>query len=60
MGYQLANINGRAALVQGDHYFDLERVSGGVLSSDAIEALRASAQLNALAADLDPASADGL
>jgi len=60
VGYQLANINDRAALVQGEHYFDLERVSGGGLPSDAIEALRASAQLSALAANLNPASADGL
>ena len=27
MGYKLANIDGRAALVAGEHYYDLEAVS---------------------------------
>lgn len=38
-GFQLANAGGRAVLVRGDEYFDLERVSSGVFSSDPIGAV---------------------
>ena len=39
MGFKLANINGRAVLVAGEHYYDLETVSGGSLGCDPMAAL---------------------
>lgn len=39
MGFRLANVAGRAALVSGDHYHDLETISGGTLGSDPMGAL---------------------
>ena len=40
MGFRLANVEGRAALVVGDDYYDLEKASGGKLGSDPMAALR--------------------
>ncbi len=39
MPFTLANISGRAALVAGDEYYDLEAVSQGSLGSDPMGAL---------------------
>ncbi len=39
MGFRLANVDGRASLVDGDHYHDLERLSAGELGPDPMEAL---------------------
>lgn len=39
MPFTLANVDGRAALVADDTYYDLEAVSGGALGSDPMEAL---------------------
>ncbi|MEM9037784.1 MAG: fumarylacetoacetate hydrolase family protein [Actinomycetota bacterium] len=52
MGFRLANTAGRAALVAGDHYFDLETVSGGSLGPDPMAALEAAPQLSELSATL--------
>ncbi|MEM9562576.1 MAG: fumarylacetoacetate hydrolase family protein [Actinomycetota bacterium] len=52
MGFRLANIDGRAALVDGDHYHDLETASDGALGQDPMAALGAGAQLAALAEGL--------
>ncbi len=60
MTFRLANVSGRAALVDGDHYHDLEAVSGGALGPDPMAAIAAFTQLHAIAAGLDPAAATGL
>ncbi len=52
MGFRLANVDGRAALVAGDHYYDLERVSGGAFGADPMAALAQPARLAALAGEL--------
>lgn len=45
-GFQLANSGGRAVLVRGDDYFDLERVSSGVFSSDPMAAVARHGELS--------------
>ena len=45
MPFKLANIDGRAALVDRDHYFDLETISRGAFSSDVMEALSDTSKL---------------
>jgi hypothetical protein len=47
MPFRLANANGRAALVAGDHYFDLERLSKGLIGPDPMDAVRRSPELHA-------------
>jgi 2-keto-4-pentenoate hydratase/2-oxohepta-3-ene-1,7-dioic acid hydratase in catechol pathway len=59
MGFRLANVDGRAALVTGNDYVDLETISGGSLSSDPMAALQRPEQLAALAARLGDASPTG-
>ncbi|MFT4825114.1 MAG: 2,4-diketo-3-deoxy-L-fuconate hydrolase [Halioglobus sp.] len=57
MGYRLANIEGRAALVAGEDYYDLEGVSEGSMSSDpmaALASLSALSKISAGLADLTP------
>ncbi|MEM7325926.1 MAG: fumarylacetoacetate hydrolase family protein [Actinomycetota bacterium] len=53
MGFSLANVDGRAALVTGDNYHDLETVSDGALSADPMSALAAAEQLAGLSDTLD-------
>ncbi len=60
MTFRLASIDGRAALVVGEHYHDLEKLSGGEFGRDPMAALAQPARLSALSAQLDPASATGL
>ena len=52
MGFRFANVAGRAALVRGDHYYDVATVSNGSLSSDPMKALGFAAQLSALSSTL--------
>ncbi len=59
MGFRLANVHGRAALVTGEHYFDLETLSGGELSSDPMSALGHSGSLTSLSATLGRATPTG-
>ncbi len=59
MAYTLANIEGRAALVAGDHYHDLEALSKGALGSDPMAALTAVDQLSTLSAQLADQPATG-
>ncbi|MGA0789837.1 MAG: FAA hydrolase family protein, partial [Ilumatobacteraceae bacterium] len=49
----LANIDGRAALVAGDQWYDLETVSGGEFGPDPMIALVAPDRLSALSSFLD-------
>ena len=59
MGFRLANVDGRAALVAGDDYFDLETVSGGSLGPDPMAALESPERLHELTASLGDASPTG-
>lgn len=52
MGFNLANIDGRSALVVGDSYFDVGTISEGAVSSDVMAALQHGPELTALAATL--------
>lgn len=46
MTFRLANVAGRAALVEGDHWFDLEQASGGALGPDPMAAIAAADRLH--------------
>jgi len=59
MGFRLANVDGRAALVLGDDYYDLEAVSGGRIASDPMAALAVCDQLSEIAAGLDAQTPTG-
>lgn len=52
MGFRLANVGGRAALVVGDAYVDLETMSGGSFGPDPMEAIGRARELSELAATL--------
>lgn len=60
MGFVLANVAGRAALVVGDHYFDVATVSGGSLPDDPMEILACEDQLRSLAATVSTHAPTGL
>ena len=53
MGFRLAAVEGRAALLSADHYYDIATISGGSLSSDPMKTLGHPDRLAALAADLE-------
>ncbi len=59
MTFRLANVDGRAALVRDEHWFDLETLSDGTLGSDPMAALRATARLHELDAGLDGVEPSG-
>jgi 2,4-diketo-3-deoxy-L-fuconate hydrolase len=59
VGFRLANIDGRAALVSGDNYYDLEKLSGGALGSDPMEALQSLESLVELSGKLEQTTATG-
>jgi 2,4-diketo-3-deoxy-L-fuconate hydrolase len=59
MTFQLANINNRSALVEGDSYHDIATASNGALGSDPMEAIANAAALHDLAATLDDRMAEG-
>ncbi len=48
MGFQLANVDGRAALVRDGHYYDIERATEGQLPSDPMAVLSRPVELGAL------------
>jgi hypothetical protein len=52
MGFRLANVAGRAALVDGDHYFDLAELSGVPGNADPMVAITMSQRLTELSATL--------
>ena len=60
MGFRLANIDGRAALVAGENYYDLATISNGELSDDPMQALEKLPTLSALNTKLSDFSASGL
>lgn len=59
MAFRLANIEGRAALVSGDAYYDLEDISNGNFSGDPMQALERLSELSALGAQLDNLESSG-
>ena len=59
MSFNLANVGGRAALVKGEHYYDLESWSDGVLTSDPMLALGTIEKLHEMSAALEDASPTG-
>ena len=52
MGFRLANVDGRAALVAGDGYYDLETISSGGFGADPMGALADPQGLSALSVNL--------
>ena len=60
MGFRLANVSGRAALVHGDFYTDVATHSSGALGSDPMEVLARPDLLSELSATLDEASVTGM
>jgi 2,4-diketo-3-deoxy-L-fuconate hydrolase len=60
MGFRLANVDGKAALVIADNYYDIEHLSGGELSSDPMSAIERTADLALLSARLSSQSEDAV
>ncbi len=60
MGFRLANVGGRGALVDGDHYYDLEELADGALRPDPMAALTSPDLLAELAAGLGGRQPTGL
>jgi 2-keto-4-pentenoate hydratase/2-oxohepta-3-ene-1,7-dioic acid hydratase in catechol pathway len=60
MGFRFANVEGRAALIHGDHYYDLSAVSDGSVPSEPMDALGHVAELSTLASTLGEREPTGL
>ena len=60
MGFRLANVGGRGALVDGDHYYDLGELADGALSPDPMAALTSPDLLAELASGLGGRQPTGL
>lgn len=60
MSFKLANIAGRAALVEGENYYDLETISNGDFDEDTTNALKNLEGLMALSSGLSKAKPSGL
>tara|TARA_Y100000996_G_scaffold360689_1_gene303234 strand:+ start:347 stop:1216 length:870 start_codon:yes stop_codon:yes gene_type:complete len=60
MSFKLANIEGRAALVDGENYYDLETISNGKFSNDTSNALTNLVGLSELSEDLSKSEPTGL
>ncbi|MFP5321743.1 MAG: fumarylacetoacetate hydrolase family protein [Acidimicrobiia bacterium] len=59
MTFRLANVDGRAVLVDGDAYHDLEACSGGAVGPDPMAAVAAHGRLHELAAGLADRTPEG-
>ena len=59
MSFSLANVNGRASLVEGGYFFDLSRLSDEAVSSDPMLAIAQVDALHELADTLSDRDADG-
>jgi 2-keto-4-pentenoate hydratase/2-oxohepta-3-ene-1,7-dioic acid hydratase in catechol pathway len=60
MSFKLANIAGRAALVEGENYYDLETISNGDFDKDTTNALKNLDGLMALSSELSKAEPSGI
>ena len=59
MAYIFANVNGKSALIRDGSFFDLELISGGLVSADPMEALTEPETLHGLSANLESFTASG-
>ena len=59
MGFKLANISGRAALIDKDNFFDLETISEGLFDHETSNALSNLKDLHKLSAELSDKEATG-
>ena len=59
MPFVLGNVGGRAVLVSDQHYFDIEQLSNGSLSSNPMHAIAAEKQLHTLASQIAAATPTG-
>ena len=53
MAFKIANVSGKAALVKGEHYYDLKTISNNVFDDDTLNALSNTPELDALYLTLD-------
>jgi len=60
MSFKLANIEGRAALVDGENFYDLETISNGKFNNDTSSALTNLVGLSELSEDLSKSEPTGL
>lgn len=59
MSYKLANASGRSVLVNGDHYFDLAKISEGNVSSDPSQVVNSLGAISKLYKQIDQFDASG-
>lgn len=59
MGFRLANVDGRAVLVDHDHYTDVATLSGGEIGPDPMEAIARPEMLHDLASKLGQSTRTG-
>ncbi len=60
MGFRLANINGKSALIHGDSYYDINTISQGEISSDPSNILNSLSDLHELSSKIDNFKPTGL
>ncbi|MEL1223669.1 MAG: FAA hydrolase family protein, partial [Candidatus Neomarinimicrobiota bacterium] len=60
MGFKLANINGKSALVHGDSYYDIKSISHGKITSDPSKILNSLDDLHKLSNNLNNFEPSGL
>ena len=53
MAFKLANISGKAALVKGEHYYDLKVISNSTFDEDTLNALNRLDELHELNGTLE-------
>ena len=59
MSYKLANVSGRSVLVNGDHYFDIAKISEGNVSSDPSQVVNSLGAISKLYEQIDQFDASG-
>ena len=59
MSYKLANVSGRSVLVNGDHYFDIAKISEGNVSSDPSQVVNSLDAISKLYEQIDQFDASG-
>lgn len=59
MAFSFANVDGRAALIDGDYFYDLALITKGAIASDPLNALVAPAALHRAARNLGEAAPTG-
>ena len=60
MGFRLANINGKSALIHDDSYYDINTISQGEISSDPSNILNSLSDLHELSSKIDNFKPTGL